>query len=284
MWLSRNGLFGAGAKRRTRGGLACAVLLGAASLTGCAAPALFVAANAANAVDGGSRGGGGSGAGERWRGYLPKAADFPGGWDVSSQEVLRVGPAGSSSPVENLKLVFGAPPQGCALPESLYKAPNHPAVTGTKAPDPNSNSGDIVANSLSTDMHAVTVEVGPAPEKDSLIEAVRGLAARCGSFQFTKNTSYDSDFQVEGSIKPADPKLGFGEAAGVVFTFAPKIGALYGSSSPSFGQDLGFTQNVYIARIKGTRVVAVSFSFKDPAADSALVLKLFQETAKRINS
>ncbi|WP_244431592.1 hypothetical protein [Segniliparus rugosus] len=282
MRLSRNSLSGGGSAHRwARRGLLAALAFGAPLLTGCAVPALFVAANVADSADGGSAGA--DGAGGRWRGYLPKAEDFPGDWDVSAEEVLRVGPAGSASPVENLKLVFGAPPQGCALPESLYKVKDHPSVTGTKAPDP--GRSDIVSKTLATDIHAVTVEVGPIPEKDSLIATIRGLPEHCGSFQFAKNSSYDSDFQVEGSIKQADPKLGFGEAAGLTFTFAPKISTMYGSSSSSgLGQDLGFAETVYAARIKGVSVVAVSFSFKDPAADAALVLKLFQETAKRMNA
>lgn len=280
MLLSRNGLFSAGARFRACRALICALLLGAPALASCAAPALFVAANVA---DGASPGASDGAHGERWRRYLPKAEDFPGGWDVSSEEVLRAGPVGPPSPAENLKLLFGAPPKECALPSGLYKALNHPAVTGTKAPDP-SNGGDLVVNALSTDMHVVTVEVGPPAEKDPLVEAVRGLSARCGSFRFAKNVGYDSDFNVEGSIKPADPKLGFGSASGLVFTFAPQLSSMYGSSSPSFGQDLGFTQYVYVAQVKGARVVAVSFSFKDPAADAALVLKLFQETAKRLNA
>jgi hypothetical protein len=265
--------------RLLRTGLFCALLLTFPVLTGCAAPALLMAADIADAA-GGNVSGGASGG---WRGYLPKAEDFPGGWDVASEEVLRGGASAMASPIDSLRLVFGSPPKECALPEGLYKAQKHPSVTGMKAPDPGS-SNDFIAKSLSADVHAVTVEVGPADDKDSLVETVRRLTAHCGAFQFAKNSSYDEDFRVDGSIKPADPKLGFGDAAGLVFAFAPNINVAFGGPGSGSALDFGFTETVYAARIKGASVVAVSFSFKDPAADSALVLKLFQDTAKRVNA
>lgn len=266
--------------RLLRTGLFCALLLTFPVLTGCAAPALLMAANIADTAGGNASGGGAS---ARWRGYLPKAEDFPGGWDVSSEEVLRGGASAMASPIDSLRLVFGSPPKECSLPESLYKVQNHPSVTGTKAPDASSGN-DFIAKSLSADVHTVMVEVGPAADKDSLVETVHRLAARCGTFQFSKNSSYDEDFQVDGSIKPADAKLGFGDAAGLVFAFAPNINVAFGGPGSGSALDFGFTETVYAAKIKGARVVAVSFSFKDPTADSALVLKLFQDTAKRVNA
>ncbi|ADG96882.1 hypothetical protein Srot_0395 [Segniliparus rotundus DSM 44985] len=262
--------------RLLRTGLFCVLLLVFPVLTGCAAPALLMAARIADTAGGGAASGG-------WQGYLPKAEDFPGGWDVSSEEVLRGGASAMSSPIDSLRLVFGSPPKECSLPESLYKAQKHPSVTGVKAPD-TGGGNDFIAKSLSGDMHAVTVEIGPAAGKESLVETVRGLAARCGSFQFSKNSSYDDDFRVDGSMKPADPKLGFGDAAGLVFAFAPNINMAFGGPGTGSALDFGFTETVYAAKIKGASVVAVSFSFKDPAADSALVLKLFRDTAKRVNA